>query len=34
MPQLQAFCMLMGISVPDDATQSSLIEALAIKKMD
>jgi hypothetical protein len=34
MLQLRAFCMLMGISLPDDATQSSLLEALATKKMD
>jgi hypothetical protein len=34
MLQLRAFCMSMGISLPDDATQASLLEALATKKMD
>jgi hypothetical protein len=34
MPELRAFCISMGIIVPNDATQSSLLEPLATKKMD
>ena len=34
MPDLQNFCLLMGLVVPDNSTESSLLEALATKKMD
>jgi hypothetical protein len=33
-PELRSFCMLKGLIVPDDATHSSLLVALARKKME
>jgi hypothetical protein len=34
LPHLRTFCLSMGILVPENATQSSLLEALARKKQD
>jgi hypothetical protein len=33
LPHLRSFCLFMGLVVPDDAMQSSLLEALATKKL-